>query len=143
MCEEDLFVYLIVLDGFELVVLCGKFFNYNGLVYIVIVLGDLWSGLYVFDWYCNSMGFLYGGMVSVFFDCVFVVVVWYVVKWLFVMFKLILYFYEIVGFYSWFEVYLCVLSYDNDLVQVSVDLMIDGQNFVVCVDVIFWILCRL
>jgi acyl-coenzyme A thioesterase PaaI-like protein len=142
MREEDLPAHLIVPDGFELAVSRGKFSNHNGPIYIATAPGDLRSGLYVLDRHCNSMGFLHGGMTSAFSDRALAVAVWHAAKRPSVTLKLTLHFYETIALHSWLEAHPRVLSYDNDLVQVSADLMIDGQNLAARADATFRTLRR-
>ena len=142
MREEDLPAHLIVPDGFELAQSRGKFSNHNGPVYIACAPGDLRSGLYVLDRHCNSMGFLHGGMASAFSDRALAVAVYAATKRMSVTLKLTLHFYETVRLHNWLEAHPQVLSYDGDLVQVSADLLIDGEKLAARADATFRTLRR-
>ncbi|NQY96140.1 MAG: PaaI family thioesterase [Henriciella sp.] len=142
MREEDLPAHLIVPDGFVLAQSRGKFSNHNGPVYIAEGAGDLRSGLYVLDRHCNSMGFLHGGMASAFSDRALAVAVFDATRKMSVTLKLTLHFFETVRLHKWLEAHPRVLSYDNDLVQVTADLMIDGTKLAARADATFRTLRR-
>jgi len=137
MREEDLPAHLVVPDGFVLSRSRGAFSNHNGPVYEARREGDLRTGLYVLDRHCNSMGFLHGGMASAFSDRSLAVAVYDATKRASVTLKLTLHFYETVRLHNWLEAHPRVLSHDNDLIQVSADLLIDGQTLAARADATF------
>lgn len=142
MREEDLPAHLKVPEEFELARSGGKFSNHNGPVYVASAPADLRSGLFVLDRHCNSMGFLHGGMASAFSDRALAVAVWHATKRASVTLKLTLHFYETVRLHNWLEAHPKVLSHDGNLVQVTADLMIDGEKLAARADATFRTLRR-
>ena len=142
MREEDLPAHLIVPDGFVLSRSRGAFSNHNGPVYEAAAADDFRSGLYVLDRHCNSMGFLHGGMASAFSDRSLAVAVYGATKRASVTLKLTLHFYETVRLHNWLEAHPRVISHENDLVQVTADLMINGTKLAARADATFRTLRR-
>jgi len=142
MREADLPAHLKIPDGFELARSRGKFSNHNGPIYIASAPGDLRSGLYVLDRHCNSMGFLHGGMASAFSDRALAVAVFSATRRMSVTLKLTMHFFETVRLENWLEAHPKVLSYDEDLVQVTADLLIDGKKLAARADATFRTLRR-
>ncbi len=142
MREEDLPAHLTVPDGFALARSRGAFSNHNGPVYEAIAADDLRTGLFVLDRHCNSMGFLHGGMASAFSDRSLAVAVYGATQRMSVTLKLTLHFYETVRLHNWLEAHPRVLSYENDLVQVTADLRIDGEKLAARADATFRTLRR-
>ncbi|MEM1148798.1 MAG: PaaI family thioesterase [Pseudomonadota bacterium] len=142
MRETDLPVHLVVPDGFVLSQSRGAFSNHNGPVYEAVSEGQLRCGLYVLDRHCNSMGILHGGMASAFADRSLAMAVWQETARRSVTLKLTLHFLEAVRRHKWLEAHPRVLSYDHDLVQVSADLLIDGQSLAGRADATFRTLRR-
>ncbi len=142
MREEDLPAHLTVPEGFVLSRSRGAFSNHNGPVYEARGTEDLRSGLFVLDRHCNSMGFLHGGMASAFSDRSLAVAVYGATKRMSVTLKLTLHFYETVRLHDWLEAHPRVLSYDQDLVQVTADLRINGEKLAARADATFRTLRR-
>lgn len=142
MREADLPAHLKIPDGFELAQSRGKFSNHNGPIYIASDPGDLRSGLYVLERHCNSMGFLHGGMASAFSDRALAVAVFAATRRMSVTLKLTMHFFETVRLENWLEAHPKVLSYEEDLVQVTADLLIDGEKLAARADATFRTLRR-
>lgn len=142
MREEDLPAHLIVPDGFALSRSRGAFSNHNGPVYEASADGDVRSGLFVLDRHCNSMGFLHGGMASAFADRSLAMAVWAATGRASVTLKLTLHFLETVRLHNWLEAHPRVISFEHDLVQVSADLLINGEKLAARADATFRTLRR-
>lgn len=142
MREEDLPAHLAVPDGFALSRSRGAFSNHNGPVYEASGDGDVRSGLFILDRHCNSMGFLHGGMASSFADRSLAMAVWAETRRMSVTLKLTLHFLETVRLHNWLEAHPRVLSCEDDLVQVSADLLIDGEKLAARADATFRTLRR-
>lgn len=142
MREEDLPAHLVVPDGFVLSRSRGAFSNHNGPAYLAEAEGDLRSGLFVLDRHCNSMGFLHGGMASAFSDRALAIAVYDAARRASVTLKLTMHFFETVRLHNWLEAHPRVLSFENDLVQVTADLMIDGTKLAARADATFRTLRR-
>ena len=142
MREEDLPAHLVVPDGFALSRSRGAFSNHNGPVYEASADGDVRSGLFVLDRHCNSMGFLHGGMASAFADRSLAMAVWAEARRASVTLKLTLHFLATVRLHNWLEAHPRVPSFDHDLVQVTADLMINGEKLAARADATFRVLRR-
>lgn len=142
MREEDLPAHLTVPDGFALSRSRGAFSNHNGPIYEAAADDDARSGLFVLDRHCNSMGFLHGGMASAFADRSLAMAVWGATERMSVTLKLTLHFLETVRLHDWLEAHPSVLSQDHDLVQVSADLLINGEKLAARADATFRTLRR-
>ena len=88
------------------------------------------------------MGFLHGGMASAFSDRALAVAVYDATHRASVTLKLTMHFYETVRLHTWLEAHPRVLSYENDLVQVTADLRIEGEKLAARADATFRILRR-
>ena len=88
------------------------------------------------------MGFLHGGMASAFSDRSLAVAVYGVTRRASVTLKLTLHFYETVRLHNWLEAHPRVVSDENDLVQVTADLLIDGTKLAARADATFRTLRR-
>ena len=142
MREEDLPAHLTVPDGFAISKSRGAFSNHNGPVYEASAKQDARSGFFVLDRHCNSMGFLHGGMASAFADRSLARAVWSETRRMSVTLKLTLHFLETVRLHHWLEAHPTVLSHDHDLVQVTADLLINGDKLAARADATFRTLRR-
>ena len=142
MREQDLPAHLSVPEGFAVSQSRGAFSNHNGPVYEAIAKDDTRSGFFILDRHCNSMGFLHGGMASAFADRSLARAVWAETRRMSVTLKLTLHFLETVRLHSWLEAHPRVISHDHDLVQVTADLLINGQKLAARADATFRTLRR-
>ena len=142
MREEDLPAHLVVPDGFTFSDSRGLFSNHNGPVFETTEATRVRSGFYVLDRHCNGLGFLHGGMASAFADRALARAVWAKTQKASVTLKLTLHFLETVRLHAWLEAHPRVLSYEHDLVQVSADLLIDGEKLAARADATFRTLRR-
>ena len=111
--------------GFEVSSSRGPFTTRNGPVCRATAKGDLRSGIWVLERHCNSMGFMHGGMVSSFADGALAWAVWYETRKMSVTLKLTTSFYGTIRPGNWLEAHPRVISADNGVVHVSVDMTVD------------------
>jgi len=142
MRESDLPDHLKLPGGFTLATSRGDFTNHNGPIYKASAPGDLRSGLFVLGRHCNSMGFLHGGMASAFADRSMAVTVWDATRKMSVTLKLTMHFYETVRLHDWLEAHPRVLSTTSGIVQMTADLLINGEKLAMRADATFRTLRR-
>jgi len=142
MRENDLPDHLNLPSGFALATSRAGFTNHNGPVYRAGGPDDLRSGLFVLDRHCNSMGFLHGGMASAFADRSMAVAVWDASRKMSVTLKLTMHFFETVRLHDWLEAHPRVQSTANGIVQVTAELLINGEKLAMRADATFRTLRR-
>ncbi len=142
MRESDLPDHLKIPSGFTLTKSRGDFTNHNGPIYKATDPGDLRSGLFVLDRHCNGMGFLHGGMASAFADRSMAVAVWDASQKMSVTLKLTMHFFETVRLHDWLEAHPRVQSTANGIVQVTAELLVNGEKLAMRGDATFRTLRR-
>lgn len=137
MSESILPAHLVVPDGFHQTRSRGRFSNHNGPIYEASAPEDNRSGMFVLDRHCNSLGFLHGGMIGAFADRALAVAVYHATRRMSVTLKLTLQYYETVRLDAWLEARPTVHSFDENIVQVSADLLIGGEKLAARADATF------